>query len=65
MLTDFFGIEIKLGDTVAFMQIKYRNLLSGTVVKLAPKSVLISHSPTNWGSTETRQEAKQVIVKRN
>lgn len=63
MAKDFFGNEIKVGDTVAFMQTNYRSLRLGTVKSLTPKMVNIEHKPTNVRSTETRQEHSQVIVK--
>lgn len=63
-MKDFFGREIRVGDTVAFMQLRYRNLLTGTVTKLAGSTqVLISHNMTNDCRTETRQDGSQVIVK--
>ena len=61
---DFFGNEIKEGDTVAFMQKGYRNLMTGQVISITPQTVLISHESTNTGSTETRQGHSQVIVKK-
>jgi hypothetical protein len=38
---DFFGTELKEGDTVAFMEPDYRNMITGTIVSFAPKSMLI------------------------
>jgi peroxiredoxin len=61
---DFFGNEITVGDTVAFMQTGYRSLRSGTVKSITEKTVLISHKETNVCSTETRQFHSQVIVKK-
>ena len=63
MATDFFGNIITVGDEVAFMQIGYRQLLKGIVVKLTDKMVFVSHERTNVGKTETKQEHNQVIVK--
>ena len=62
MAKDFFGNEINIGNEVAFMQTKYRNLLKGKVVKITEHTVLIEHKPTNTLKTETRQEHSQVIV---
>lgn len=59
---DFLGNVIHLGDTVVFIQLKYRNLLKGTVVKITPKTVLIVHDKTNVCSTETKQFHNQVVV---
>lgn len=58
--TDFFGNEINVGDEVAYMQIGYRNLTLGRVIRITPKTLTIKRD----GSTlETRQEHKQVIIK--
>lgn len=64
-MKDFFGTEIKVGDTVAFMQTGYRSLMSGTVIKLTEKTVFIKHAKTNVCSEETKQSPRQVIVKTN
>lgn len=60
---DYFGNEIKVGDTVAFMQTGYRNFMEGTVSKLTDQTVIIDHEPTNTSKTQTKQFHKQVIVK--
>lgn len=65
MALDFFGNNIKIGDTVAFMQIGYRSLKTGIVSKLTEKMVFITHERFNVGGTETKQEHNQVIVKPN
>jgi len=59
---DFLGNDIHVGDKVAFMQLKYRNLITGTVVKITPKTLLIEHPKTNVCSTESKQFHDQVIV---
>ena len=64
MAKDFFGNEINLGDTVAFMQIGYRQLKKGIIKKITEKMVFIDHERTNVGTTETKQEHYQVIVKK-
>lgn len=58
---DFFGNEFKLGDTVAFMQIGYRNLIQGKVISISAKELRISHAATNTCSTESKQAHSQVI----
>jgi len=58
---DFLGKEIKVGDTIAFVQLSYRNFLTGTIKTISPKTLIISHSKTNVGSTETKQYHDQVI----
>jgi hypothetical protein len=64
MAKDFFGNEIKIGDTVAFMQIGYRRLKNGVIKKITEKMVFIEHERFNVGGTETKQEHNQVIVKK-
>jgi hypothetical protein len=61
---DYFGNEIKVGDTVAFMQIGYRNLMMGTVSSISQYMVTIDHERTNTGKTQTKQNHSQVIVKK-
>ena len=58
---DFLGKEINIGDIVVFVQLHYRDLSKGTITKITPKTVLISHDKTNWGSKEIRQYHSQVI----
>jgi hypothetical protein len=40
-MNDFFGQPLAIGDTVAFMEPDYRNMVTGTIVSFAPKSMLI------------------------
>jgi len=61
---DFFGNDISVGDIVAFMQTGYRVFLTGTVISVTEKTVLIAHEKTNVGTTETRQFHGQVFVKK-
>ena len=62
MYKDFFGNEINIGDTIAFMQTGYRQLKIGIVKKLTPQMVIIEHERFNTGKTETKQSHDQVIV---
>lgn len=62
MAKDFFGNEITLGDTVAFMQTGYRQLVKGTVIKITNNTLILSHPATNVGKIETKQDSSQVIV---
>lgn len=59
---DFLGQLIQVGSKVVFVQLGYRNLLTGVVIKITPKTLLIKHPKTNIGSTESRQCHDQVIV---
>ena len=61
---DYFRNEIKIGDTVAFMQIGYRCLMTGVVKSISRTELRISHEPTNVGQTQTKQSHNQVIVKK-
>lgn len=63
MASDYFGNEIKVGDIVAFFEIGYRQMKSGTVSKVADKMVTIDHEKTGRGRSQTRQFHSQVIVK--
>lgn len=64
MVLDYFGNEIKIGDTVAFMQLGYRQLMNGIVSKITDKNIIIEHEKTNVGKTQTKQFHNQVIVKK-
>jgi hypothetical protein len=65
MAKDFFDNELAVGDTVAFMQTGYRNLIAGTITKITDKMLVISHERQNVGGTETKQAHGQVIKKTN
>ena len=42
--TDYFGRVLDVGDEVVFMQIKYRTLVRGHIVKLSDKKATIEHN---------------------
>ena len=58
---DFLGNELNVGDEVVFMQLKYRNLMKGTIKHMSPKTALIEHKMTNTCSTESKQFYKQMV----
>ncbi len=60
-LKDFLGQDLEVGDEVVFIQLRYRNLLKGTIIKMTPKTILIAHERTNVGSTQTKQFPEQVV----
>jgi peroxiredoxin len=62
MAKDFLGNDINIGDTVVFIQLGYRNLLKGVVSHITPKTLIVSHDPTNVCSTQTKQFHNQVVV---
>jgi hypothetical protein len=53
---DFLGKELSVGDDVVFMQIGYRNFLTGTIHKLNKVKATISH-----GDKKTIQFYSQII----
>jgi hypothetical protein len=59
MAVDFLGNEIKVGDTVVYVEKGYRNFEVGKIVRITDKTVLID----NKGKT-TKQFHHQVIVKK-
>jgi hypothetical protein len=56
---DFLGQELKVGDEVVFMELGYRNLLRGKIVKINVKTLLIEHGES-W-RRETKQTSEQVV----
>lgn len=61
MKTDFLGNELQLDDEVVFIQLGYRNLLNGKIIKMTDKTCLIEHEPTNIGNTTSKQFYTQVL----
>ena len=60
---DFFGNDLQVGNTVAFMQLNYRSLKQGTIIKITDKIVFIEHEKFNVGGNQTKQAHDQVIKK--
>lgn len=49
-MKDFFGNDIRVGDTVALIPNHYRSLVEGKVISLTPKQVRIEYFNTwNFG----------------
>lgn len=42
-MKDFLFQDLKIGDSVVFMNLKYKNLERGTIVKFTPQKVVISY----------------------
>jgi len=40
-VNDYFGNELRVGDTVAFIETGYRNFMTGIVAKINPKKITI------------------------
>lgn len=60
-MKDFLGQELSMDDEVVFVQLGYRNLLKGKIIRLTPQTIVINHEKTNIGDTQTRQTPSQVI----
>lgn len=42
-MKDFFNQPLNIGDEVAAIEPDYRNLITGTIISFAPKSMLIEY----------------------
>ena len=58
---DYLGNELGLGMEVVFMQLGYRGLMKGIIVKMGGKQSTMSHERTNTGRTSSRQFNSQLI----
>lgn len=57
---DFFGTELAVGDTVAFVAPGYRHLAKGKIVKFTEKMVFITYKNTwNFGDQDPGSDIKQ------
>ena len=61
MKTDYLGNELKVGDTVVFMRIKYRGLMKGEIISLSDQKAKIKHELLNSIRTESVQFHNQMI----
>lgn len=61
MKTDYLGKELNIGDTVVFMQIGYRGLMKGIIVKMNDQKAKLVHPPTNTCKKESVQFYTQMI----
>lgn len=59
-MKDFLGVDMAVGDDVCFVQVGYRNLMIGTIIKATDKTIIIEHERTNTGSTKSKQFHGQV-----
>ena len=59
MAIDFFGRALEVGDTVAFMLVRYRSLQEGIILSISPKKCKIGYFDT----ATTQQLHNQVIKK--
>lgn len=58
---DYLGNILNVGDKVVFMQIGYRGLMTGIIVKMSDKKATISHARTNTCKTVSIQFYDQMI----
>ncbi|MDD4804499.1 MAG: hypothetical protein PHN69_04925 [Candidatus Pacebacteria bacterium] len=58
---DYLGNILNVGDKVVFMQIGYRGLMTGIIVKMSDKKATISHERTNTCKTVSIQFYTQMI----
>ena len=58
---DYLGNILSVGDTVVFMQIGYRGLLTGEIISISNSKAKMKHEPTNTGKTQTMQFHDQII----
>lgn len=57
---DFLGNELNIGDNVACIELDYKNLVKGEVVKLTPTAVRVKWQ--HWGKDKiTLRYSNQVI----
>lgn len=69
-MKDFFGTELNLGDTVAFMEPGYRNMVTGIILSFAPKSMLIQwNKEYRWSKVtpphlETFRASSEQVIKK-
>lgn len=54
---DFFGNKLEVGDTVAFMKVGYRYLVTGTVVKITKQMVVVEY-PSEYPCERDRGEKR-------
>jgi len=48
---DFFGTELKIGDTVAIMRPQYRDLVKGEVIAFTPQKVRVKYQ-VHWAKDQ-------------
>lgn len=62
-MKDFLGNEIQIGDPIVFMELGYRNLVKGKIIKITEKgTVFIEYYRNQINKIDTcKQDASQVI----
>lgn len=60
-MKDFIGNELKVGDKVACIELGYKNLVKGEVVKLTPTAVRVKWQ--HWGKDKITLRYSNQIIK--
>ena len=60
-MKDYLNNNVRMGDTVVFVEIDYRGLMKGKVIRITRKKVVIAHEKTNTCRTQSIQLHNQVI----
>ena len=60
-MRDFLGQEVSTGDEVVVIEKKYRNLIKGRIISIAPKSVLVSYKRLIGSDFHYRVTSEQFV----
>lgn len=63
-MKDLFGVELQVGDIVAFNPPKYKGLVKGKIVKFTPKMVTVAYRGS-MGEETTNVFSFDVVKKEN
>jgi hypothetical protein len=63
-MNDFFGQPLAIGDEVAFMKPKYRNMVVGKIVSFAPQSMLIQWHNRFFNAPDTFRATSWQVIKK-
>ncbi len=62
-MKDIFGNELEVGDTVAFNEPDYHNMITGEVLKFTPKMIHIRYTASQHRNPQTTYEYPLNVVK--
>ena len=60
-MKDYLNNNVKIGDAVVFVEIDYRGLMKGKVIRITKRKVVIAHEETNALRTQSIQLHNRVI----
>ena len=63
-MKDFFGNKLEIGDTVAFEEPNYRNLIAGTILAFTPQKVRLEYFVKSIKRNTTFLTRPQDVVKK-